>query len=114
MEQYDNAIGRDRIALGILPDNDGARRLYERLGYRDWGHGPIYSDVLEEQPDGRLVRRENAEEILVMVKNLKSSATPSPDNQMPALAGVSESATGGESNSQSGGDDDGEPARSVS
>jgi RimJ/RimL family protein N-acetyltransferase len=32
-------LGHDRIAIGVGLDNPGARRLYERLGYADWGHG---------------------------------------------------------------------------
>jgi ribosomal protein S18 acetylase RimI-like enzyme len=33
--------GFDCIGLGIYADNDAARRFYERLGYEDWGRGPI-------------------------------------------------------------------------
>jgi GNAT superfamily N-acetyltransferase len=34
-------LGHRRVALGVGVDNPGARRLYERLGYTDWGHGSI-------------------------------------------------------------------------
>jgi GNAT superfamily N-acetyltransferase len=33
-------LGHDRLALGVGVGNSCARRLYERLGYVDWGHGP--------------------------------------------------------------------------
>jgi GNAT superfamily N-acetyltransferase len=34
-------LGHERIALGVGLVNSGARRLYERLGYVDWGHGTV-------------------------------------------------------------------------
>ena len=43
-------LGRDRIALGVGLDNPGARRLYERLGYTDWGHGQIVTSWREQRP----------------------------------------------------------------
>ena len=43
-------FGRDRIALGVGLDNPGARRLYERLGYTDWGHGPTVASWQEQRP----------------------------------------------------------------
>jgi predicted N-acetyltransferase YhbS len=42
--------GHDRIVLGVGVDNLDAKRLYERLGYRDWGRGPITARWTE--PDG--------------------------------------------------------------
>jgi RimJ/RimL family protein N-acetyltransferase len=32
-------LGHRRLAIGVGVDNPSARRLYERLGYIDWGHG---------------------------------------------------------------------------
>jgi GNAT superfamily N-acetyltransferase len=43
-------FGRDLIALGVGLDNPGARRLYERLGYTDWGHGPTVASWQEQRP----------------------------------------------------------------
>src|SRR5512139_4094251 len=34
-------LGYQRICLGVGVDNPGARRLYDRLGYHDWGHGTV-------------------------------------------------------------------------
>ena len=43
-------LGHDRIALGVGLDNPAARRLYERLGYRDWGHGHTVTSWRERRP----------------------------------------------------------------
>jgi GNAT superfamily N-acetyltransferase len=42
--------GHDRVVLGVGVDNPDAKRLYERLGYVDWGKGPIVARWTE--PDG--------------------------------------------------------------
>lgn len=33
--------GSKILGIAVETDNDGARRLYERLGYRDWGGGHV-------------------------------------------------------------------------
>jgi GNAT superfamily N-acetyltransferase len=43
-------LGHGRIALGVGLDNPGARRLYERLGYTDWGHGHTGGSSREQGP----------------------------------------------------------------
>ena len=40
-------LGHERIALGVGLDNLKARRLYERLGYSDWGHGTVVGTWVE-------------------------------------------------------------------
>ena len=61
-------FGRDRIALGVGLDNPGARRLYERLGYSDWGHGHIVVSWRERRPGSAPVIV--TETIDVLVKRL--------------------------------------------
>jgi GNAT superfamily N-acetyltransferase len=45
-------LGHERIALGVGLDNPNARRLYERLGYADWGHGTVVGTWVERDHDG--------------------------------------------------------------
>jgi GNAT superfamily N-acetyltransferase len=45
-------LGHRRVALGVGLDNPGARRLYERLGYCDWGRGPIVTSWQEHDRPG--------------------------------------------------------------
>jgi GNAT superfamily N-acetyltransferase len=49
-------LGHERIALGVGLENRGARRLYERLGYADWGHGTVVGTWVEHPDDGPPVR----------------------------------------------------------
>jgi GNAT superfamily N-acetyltransferase len=41
VEQRAVELGYLRIDLGVALDNPDARRLYERLGYREWPHGTV-------------------------------------------------------------------------
>jgi GNAT superfamily N-acetyltransferase len=45
-------LGHRRIALGVGVDNPGARRLYERLGYADWGHGTVVGTWVDRHRHG--------------------------------------------------------------
>jgi GNAT superfamily N-acetyltransferase len=45
-------LGYERLALGVGLENLRARRLYERLGYADWGHGTVVGTWVEYPDDG--------------------------------------------------------------
>ena len=45
-------LGHRRVALGVGVDNPDARRLYERLGYADWGHGSIVGSYQDHGREG--------------------------------------------------------------
>lgn len=45
-------LGDQRLALGVGLANVDARRLYERLGYADWGHGPVVGTWRAVRDDG--------------------------------------------------------------
>lgn len=40
-ERLAYSYGHDRLAVGVGEGNPRARRLYERLGFTDWGHGTV-------------------------------------------------------------------------
>jgi GNAT superfamily N-acetyltransferase len=48
-------LGDERLALGVGLANIDARRLYERLGYVDWGHGPAVGTWRAVGDDGTAV-----------------------------------------------------------
>ncbi|WP_336205311.1 GNAT family N-acetyltransferase [Nonomuraea sp. LPB2021202275-12-8] len=58
-------LGHARVALGVDLDNDRARSLYRRLGYREWAHPPVSTIREIYHPDGRLERAPDECEILV-------------------------------------------------
>jgi GNAT superfamily N-acetyltransferase len=45
-------LGHGRLAMGVGVDNPSARRLYERLGYTDWGHGTVETSWREHHGAG--------------------------------------------------------------
>ncbi|HEX8627919.1 MAG TPA: GNAT family N-acetyltransferase [Catenuloplanes sp.] len=51
-EQVVREHGRDRVALGVDPENIVAVRLYRKLEFRDWGHGEVLTTREEHRPDG--------------------------------------------------------------
>ena len=60
--------GHDRIALAVRLDNPKAARLYDRLGYRDWGHQKVLCMAKEVRTCGSQVIR--PEKCRVLVKEL--------------------------------------------
>jgi GNAT superfamily N-acetyltransferase len=57
--------GHDRVTLAVGVDNPGARRLYERLGYVDWGHGAVVGSWEEPGEDGTPVTFSETCDVLV-------------------------------------------------
>jgi GNAT superfamily N-acetyltransferase len=60
--------GHKQVALGVGPGNHSARRLYERLGFRDWGHGIVTGRAEADLGSGRADRRR--ETFTILVKDL--------------------------------------------
>jgi GNAT superfamily N-acetyltransferase len=58
-------LGHERLALGVGLENLGARRLYERLGYADWGHGTVVIAWVERNHDGPPVMASEVCDMLV-------------------------------------------------
>jgi GNAT superfamily N-acetyltransferase len=61
-------LGHPRLAIGVGLDNHDARRLYERLGYTDWGRGHTVASWREHRPGGAPVTV--TETIDMLVKRL--------------------------------------------
>jgi GNAT superfamily N-acetyltransferase len=61
-------LGHNQLVLAVGVDNPRARRLYERLGYVDWGQGTIVNTWLERDHDGRPITL--SETCNVLVKRL--------------------------------------------
>ena len=61
-------LGHERLALAVGVDNPCAQRLYERLGFADWGHGTIVGTWVEHDHDGPPVTQ--SETCNVLVKRL--------------------------------------------
>jgi ribosomal protein S18 acetylase RimI-like enzyme len=75
--------GHERVALAVRTDNPAAARLYDRLGYRDWGHGGVTCYARAILPDGKVL--EVPERCHVMVKDL-DVVTPKPRAGSGAIA----------------------------
>jgi GNAT superfamily N-acetyltransferase len=64
-EDLARRLGQERLALGVGVGNPDARRLYERLGYADWGHGTVLATWQERDHDGRPVTCSETVDMLV-------------------------------------------------
>jgi ribosomal protein S18 acetylase RimI-like enzyme len=63
------AAGHKQVALGVGPDNEDARRLYERLGFREWDHGMVTGRAEADLGSGRANRRRD-ETFMILVRDL--------------------------------------------
>jgi GNAT superfamily N-acetyltransferase len=61
-------LGYALVALGVIPGNDHAARLYERLGYKAWEHGDVECLSEEFAADGTV--RRWVETCRVMIKEI--------------------------------------------
>jgi GNAT superfamily N-acetyltransferase len=68
-EQWAIRWGAAVIGLGVGPANGRAIRLYEHLGYADWGHGTVVDQWTEHDDESASVH-EHADECLYMTKTL--------------------------------------------
>ncbi|WP_410612162.1 GNAT family N-acetyltransferase [Amycolatopsis sp. lyj-109] len=59
------AKGRYRVALAVRTDNHDAARLYDNLGYRDWGHGDVICLARTTSPDGTVLTEKEVCHVLV-------------------------------------------------
>jgi GNAT superfamily N-acetyltransferase len=58
-------FGHDRLILAVGVDNPNARRLYERLGYADWGQGTIVGTWVERDQHGASITLSETRHLLV-------------------------------------------------
>ncbi|GAA0953879.1 GNAT family N-acetyltransferase [Virgisporangium aurantiacum] len=60
--------GHKQVALGVDPHN-GVRRLYDRLGFREWDHGLVTGRADADLGSGR-VNRHQEETFTILVRDL--------------------------------------------
>jgi GNAT superfamily N-acetyltransferase len=58
-------FGHEQLTLGVGLDNPKARRLYERLGYANWGHGTVVGTWVEYPDAGPPVTLSEVCDLLV-------------------------------------------------
>ena len=58
------------LARLLEVSNHGAYRLYQRLGYRDWGHG-LVTDYWDETAPGGTARKTHADSCHYLTKSVQ-------------------------------------------
>ncbi len=61
--------GFKQVALAVEIDNSRAKELYEKLGYKDWGHGEYFDEWVEKGDDGEEIQHKDP--CYYLVKNLE-------------------------------------------
>ena len=65
-EELAHARGYEQVGLGVAIENETARRLYEQLGYEDWGHGTYMHTRRKPGPNGEVEQEE-----IYLIKRLR-------------------------------------------
>lgn len=71
-EEILKGLGLDRVALAVEPSNVDALRLYTRLGYQDWGYGPVSCVPRKPKPGHKALE---VEWCLILEKRLDANET---------------------------------------
>ena len=61
--------GADKVGLGVSIENKRARKLYEKLGYKQWGYGEYVDSWTRKNKDGN--KEVIKDECIYLVKDLK-------------------------------------------
>ncbi len=69
-EQTARTLGAAMIGLAVEVSNHGAHRLYQRLGYRDWGHG-LVTDYWDETDPTGTIRKTHADPCHYLTKPIQ-------------------------------------------
>lgn len=64
--------GFKRVALAVETDNSRAKELYEKLGYKDWGHGEYFDAWTEKAKNGEEVQHKDP--CFYLVKGLEEKS----------------------------------------
>jgi hypothetical protein len=57
------------LGVAVALTNDSARRLYDRLDYRDWGGGPV-CDEWDEYDEARVLVMHHADACNYLIKSI--------------------------------------------
>jgi RimJ/RimL family protein N-acetyltransferase len=64
-EELVKSKGYTKIGLGVRIENERAQQLYEKLGYKDWGHGIYRNRYTNFKRDGTKVEHDDPSYCLI-------------------------------------------------
>jgi GNAT superfamily N-acetyltransferase len=70
-EDWLSKLKHNQVVLAVRIDNDDARRLYERLGYKEWPHSTVVCISVVRLTDG--TRKHCPETCYMLVKQLRDT-----------------------------------------